>query len=407
MNLLLRLYLKRTLTILLVLLIISLIYFFYQPGVTVFNNNIANPVYPHVEDLKLWLYFVVCFIAVTLIFFSILFLLSIYYDYKRERNARLTSGYEKYFAEKLSEYLLSEKYNDKHERDAFVRSVKPYTVKWIQIDALFSIYTRIQEAVTINFSSKFILLLKDLGLYDKQKKLLYSISNVQRIIAMKMLSYLRINDYNDRILYYTKSKNHALRTEADAALVRLMGNTDTGLSFIEQKYTLSLLDINVLVNAVLKNFKTDIDYEGLLTSNYVSKKIVGALLIKDRKLKEYKHLLFQKPYTVTQNLLLRQTIWDSFLELADESETVHAVMRDFENEPDEVKMLILEKLHQIKDVRFKEFLAKIAERQSLLVKIEILKILFNNDIKRFISFKDSKDSELRKAFNEVTDMNIN
>jgi len=168
-----------------------------------------------------------------------------------------------------------------------------------------------------------------------------------------------------------------------------------------------LLDINVMVNAVLKNFKADIDYESLLTSNYVYKKIVGALLIKNRKLKEYKHLLFQEQQTDTRNLLLRQTKWDSFLELADESETADAVLNKFENEPDEVKVLILEKLHQIKDVHLKDFLVKVAEKQSLLVKIEILKILFNNDINRFLLFKDSDDLELNKAFNEVSDININ
>ena len=390
-----------------ILSIIILVYFFYTPGITIYNINIVNPFYAQVMGLETWLYFVVCFIFISLILFLILFLLSIYYDIKREREARLTLTYEKYFAEKLADYLLSEKYNNKHERNVFVSTVKPFTVKWIQIYALFSIYTRIQETLTINLSPKFIILLKDLELYDKQKTLLYSLNIAERIIAMKLLSYLRIRDYNERILYYTKRKNHALRTEADAALVRLMGNTDTNLSFIEQKYRLSLLDINVMVNAILKNFKTDIDYEGLLTSNYVYKKIVGALLIKNRKLKGYKHLLFKEQQTDTRNLLLRRTKWASFLQLADESETVDAVLKDFENEPDEVKFLILEKLHQIKDVHLKDFLVKVAEKQSLLVKIEILKILFNNDISRFLLFKDSDDLELNKAFNEVSDININ
>ncbi|MEF8810541.1 MAG: hypothetical protein V5A47_06445 [Bacteroidales bacterium] len=319
----------------------------------------------------------------------------------------MTLKYEKYFAEKLADYLLSEKYNNTHERNAFVSTVKPFTVKWIQIYALFSVYTRIQEALTIDLSPKFTILLKDLGLYNKQKALLYSLNNVERIIAMKMLSYLRINDYNERILYYTKSRNYALRTEAFAALVRLKGNTDTGLSFIEGKHRLSLLDINVIVNAVLKNFKTDIDYENLLTSNHVCKKIVGALLIKNRKLKEYKHLLFQEQYSKIRNLLLRQTIWDSFLDLAEEREAVDAVLENFDAEPDEVKLIILDKLQEIDNERLQSFMVRICEYQPLLVKIKILKILFNNDISRFLFFKDSDDIELKKAFNEITDININ
>ncbi|MBS3775455.1 MAG: hypothetical protein KGY70_09720 [Bacteroidales bacterium] len=315
--------------------------------------------------------------------------------------------YEKYFAEKLADYLLSEKYNNAHEKNAFVSTIKPFTVKWIQIFALFSVYTRIQEALTIDLSPKFTILLKDLGLYNKQKALLYSLNNVERIIAMKMLSYLRINDYNERILYYTKSRNYALRTEAFAALVRLKGNSDTKLSFIEGKHRLSLLDMNVIVNAVLKNFKTNIDYEHLLTSNHVSKKIVGALLIKNRKLKEYKHLLFQEQYSKIRNLLLRQTVWDSFLDLAEEREAVDAVLENFDAEPDEVKSTILDKMQEADNERLQSFMVRISENQPLLIKIKILRILFNNDISRFLSFKDSNDIELKKAFNEISDININ
>jgi hypothetical protein len=411
MNLLLRLYFKKTIEILLQvalgILLISLVYFFYQSEVTVFKHTFFNPFYAYVKDLELWLYFVVCFIVVTFFLFFTLYVFSFYYDAKRKRNAGLTLRYEKFFAEKLSEFLLSERYDNKEERKAFISSLYRFTKKRIQIDALFSIYTRIQETLAIDLSSKFIILLKDIGLYHKQKSFLYRRKNDKRIIAMKMLSYLRINDYNDRILYYTKSHNYALRTEAYAALVRLLGNNDKELSFIGDKHRLSLLDINVVVNAVLKNFKTEIDYESLLTSNHVCKKIVGALLIKNRKLKEYNHLLFQNQYIETRNLLLRQAMWDSFLDLAEESDAVDAILEKFDDEPDEVKLLILEKSHEIEAPRFNDFIVEKIESQSLLVKIEILKILFNNDVGRFIFFKDSNDLEVKKAFNEVSDININ
>lgn len=159
MGLLLRLYFKKIFQIfpwvILVSLLISLVYFFYQPEVTVFKYNIANPFYAQVKNLELWLYFVVCFIVVTFFLFFTLYVFSFYYDAKRERSASLTSRYEKFFAEKLAEYLLSERYDDKHERNAFVKSIYRFTGKRIQIDALFSIYTRIQETLTINLSAKF------------------------------------------------------------------------------------------------------------------------------------------------------------------------------------------------------------------------------------------------------------
>lgn len=411
MNLQLQYNLKRGMRLflraLLAFLLAGMAYFFYQPGMRVFNTNLVNPLYAHVENLAPWLYVVVCFIVFFLFLFLFLFALSNYYDHKREREAKLVLNFEEFFSERLSEYLLSDRYADLDERTVFVESVAPYTRKSIQVEVFFNIYTRIQETVTINLSPKFITLLKDLRLYEKQESFLYSNKIDKRIIGMKMLSYLRINDFNKRILYYTQSPSYALRSEAFAALIRLMDNNDKRISFIGDQHSLSLLDINVVVNAVLKNFKTDIDYASLLTSAQVCKKIVGALLIKHRKLSEYSHLLFKDANLGTRNLLLRQSAWDSFLELSEESEFVEVIMRNFDAEDEEVKVMILKKLSEAEDERFLEFLGNIAESQPLLVKIAALKTLFNSDISRFISFKDSTDVELKKAFKEVSDININ
>lgn len=411
MNLQLRLYFKKGikifLRILLVLFLTGAAYFFYQPGVRIINVNLVNPFYSHVGNLEPWLYVVVCFIVIFLFLFLFLFFLSNYYDNKRKREARLVFNHEKFFSERLSEYLLCDKYEHPEERKAFVRTIAPYTRKSFQIEVLFNTYTLIQETLAINLSPKFIILLKDLRLYDKQESFLYSSRIHKRIIGMKMLSYLRITDFNKRILYYTQSPNFALRTEAFAALVRLMDNTDQRLSFIGGQHSLSLLEINVVVNAVLKNFKTDIDYTRLLTSTQVCKKIIGAQLIKHRKLNEYSHLLFEGQYKGTRNLLLRKSVWDSFLELSEESEFVDVILNRFDAEAEEIKILILEKLSEVENPMFLGFLSDIVEQQSLLVKIEALRTLFNSDISRFISFKNATDIELKKAFNEVTDININ
>ncbi|PWD97924.1 hypothetical protein [Marinilabilia rubra] len=411
MNLQLRLYFKRGIKIflrtLLVLLITGMAYFFYQPGVRIFNTNVDNPFYARVANLEPWLYLVVCLIVFFLFLFLFLFFLSYYFDLKRKREAKLVLIHENFFSERLSEYLLCAKYENLEERKAFVRTIAPFTRKTFQIEVLFNTYTFIQETLAINLSHKFIILLKDLRLYNRQKSFLYSSRIYKRIIGMKMLSYLRIADFNKRILYYTHSPNYALRTEAFAALVRLMDNTDQRLSFIGEHHSLSLLEINVVVNAVLKNFKTDIDYKSLLTATQVCKKIVGAQLIKHRKLNEYSHLLFEGQNIGTRNLLLRQSVWDSFLELSEESEFVDVILERFDAEAEEVKILILEKLSEAENPRFLEFLGDIVERQPLLVKVEALKTLFNSDIVRFITFKGSTDIELKKAFNEVSDININ
>ncbi len=404
-------YIKTVLKILLWLTIsisiFSLGYYFYQPGITIFNINIHNPFYEYIESLELWLYLVVCFSVITIINVFILIFLSLYYDYTREIKTKLRLRYETLFSEKIAEYLLSDKYDDKTKISAFVNSIKRFTKKRIQIESLFSIYTNIQENLAVNLSDKFKILLKELGVYDKQKSFLYSTKNDKRILAMKMLSYLRISDYRDRILQYTQSKNFALRTEAYAALIRLMEKDDSLLVFIGIKHRLSLLDINVILNAVLKNFKTDIDYPALINSDLESKTILGALLIKHRKLKEYSDLLFQQQHFESRDILFKQVMWDSYLELVTENEAVDTILKHFNNEPDDVKHVILEKVDTITNKRFLNLLVNTIESQTLLNKIEALKLLFNNDVDKFISFKDSKNPEIVMAVNEVSDININ
>ncbi|MFO8066204.1 MAG: hypothetical protein R6U11_01345, partial [Bacteroidales bacterium] len=279
------------LRLLLILLVLIPVYFFYQPQISIFDVTINNPFYKYIESLEVWLYLILYFSIVSFINIFILFSLSIYFDYKKEKAAKMRERYEKFFAERLTEYLLFEKYNDENKTDEFVKSIKQFTKKRIQIDAIFSTYTKIQETLALDLSEKFKLVLKKLGIYNKQKLFLYSNNNDERIIAMKMLSYLRIQDHKERITYYSKSKNHALRTEAYAALIRLMEKDDVLTAFIKQKHDLSLLDINVVINAVLKNFKTKIDYESLLNSTLLRKTIIGSLLVKYRNLNQYNKLL--------------------------------------------------------------------------------------------------------------------
>ncbi|MFO8066310.1 MAG: hypothetical protein R6U11_01885, partial [Bacteroidales bacterium] len=232
-------------------------------------------------------------------------------------------------------------------------------------------------------------------------------------IAMKMLSYLRIQDHKDRITFYSKSKNHALRTEAFAALIRLMEKDDVLTAFIKQKHDLSLLDINVVINAVLKNFKTKIDYESLLNSTLLRKIIIGSLLVKYRNLNQYNKLLLNHIKNGNSNIkgnhyiLLRNIVWDAFLETADENVALEAITSHLNIEPDEVKQVILEKSYKIKDKRLTELISNIIESLTLINKVEALKILFNTDVNRFIDFKYSENTETVKAFNEVSDININ
>ena len=398
---------KILLRIVLGALLVLPVYFFYQPSINILNTIIYNPFYIYTEQLELWLYLVLYFSIISFINVFVLFFLSVYFDYKREKTSKRRLRYEKFFTERITEYLLSNEYDNEGKTDEFASHLKPFTKKRIQVEALFSTYTKIQETLALNLSEKFKILLKKLDIYEKQKAFLYSNNNDERMIAMKMLSYLRIHDFKDRIGLYAKSKNHALRTEAFAALIRLMEKDNVLVKFIGMQYNLSLLDINVVFNAVLKNFKTEIDYDTLLKSALERKTIIGALLVKFRNLKEYNEHLINHIASDNNNILLRQMVWDAFLETASKTKAIEMINTHLLNEPDDVQQVILEKANEFNDKSLNENLVANIEQFSLLSKIEALKALFRNDVNRFIDFKYSENSETIKAFNEVSDININ
>lgn len=81
----------------------------------------------------------------------------------------------------------------------------------------------------------------DLGLTKETKRKLYSRHWHLKIKAMKELSHLEINNYNNKIVKYVNSKNDTLRMEAQIAMVRLSDETKNPFSFLshlKQKFSL-------------------------------------------------------------------------------------------------------------------------------------------------------------------------
>ncbi len=397
---------KLSVYIILALLALFMVYFFYQPEVEFLNMVIYNPFYDYIKNLQLWLYLVLYFSIISFINVFILFFLSLYFSYRRERALNLKSRYDKIFAERLTDYLLTDRYNEEHNKAKFIKSIKRITKNHLQIESLFSVYTKIQETLTIDLSHKFKTLLKETGIYYKQKVFLYSDNPDERIIAMKMLSYLRINDFENRILYYSNSKNHAIRTEAFASLIRLMDKDANLISFIGEQHRLSLLDINVVINAVLKNFKMYINYPALVASPRVYKAIIGLMLIKCREKTEYAHLIFLHKHLESNDNMLKLIAWDCLFDLLPEKQSVKVILERFDEQPDDVKHLILKRMHSIRDGNFLDILKNAIENQTLINKVEALKVLFNNNFSEFAEYRNSNDPDVLKAFKEVSDINI-
>jgi hypothetical protein len=400
-------YLRLLLKVLILFLVIFSVYFFYQPSISVFGLEIPNPIFENVDELEWWVYLIIYFVTMSFVNILVFVLLSVYYTYQREKTQKKILSLKFIFVNKIVDYLFSRSYEDKTTKEKLYKTIKKLTKDKLHAEAFFAAITRIQETVALDLSEKFKNLLNEANLNGKLNQFLYSFDLGDRILAMKVISYLRIKEYEDRITFYSQSENFALRTEAFAALIRLMDKDHHLVKFIGEKHNLSMLDINVIVNAVLNNFKMDINYISLLSSPLARKVIVGLMLSKYRYRKDSRSLILILNYIGNDDPLLNRLAWDAFLSLVPENEGVDIIIDRFNNEPEDVKLMILQNSHGVKDKRFFDFLNEVIKNESMQVKVEAMKILFNESFSNLSQFLMSDDIEIKMALNEVTDLNIN
>ncbi len=382
------------------------LYFLFQTNINFGDFEFINPVYPR---FKWWQCLVVYLIVINILGIFIFIILSLYFTSQRSKHENILPRLSNTFVNLIVEYLYSEKYNIEKEKEAFYRKINFFAKNKLYIEALFTSITKIQETVAINHSDDFKELLNKTELNDQIDKFLYSYNLSDRILAMRIISYLRIrNDkYKDKIYEYSDSKNYALRTEAYGALIRLMEGDNQLAEFIGSKYDLSLFDINIIVNAVIKNHKMNINYIDFLSSDLNRKIIVGLMLSGYRYRKGSRSLILILNFIGNQDPLLNELAWSSFLKLVPKDEGVDIILDRFEQETDEIKVMILKNSHQTESERFYKFLQDIVFSNQLLVKIEAIKILFNEKFEFVAPFVKSENEAVLMALHEVSDLNIN
>ncbi len=404
-------YVKKILIILFWLIlsiaVVACIYVFYRSETEILQYKIINPFYEYVEKMPFWIYLVLYFTAFSLFSVFLFIALSIYFSIQRNRSSKAIDRYSKFFAFVLTNCYLSSIYQDDNFQENLIKKLKPFVKKQIQLEALFRVYTKIQETLAMDLSDKFKRLLSNLNLYKKIDDFLFDEDFDNRILAMKVLSYLRIHDNEKQIIKYSDNKNFALRTEAYAALIRLMKNDEHLVKFIGNKHQLSVLDMNIIVNAVLKNFKLNIDYKGLLSSENPRKIMIGLMLAKYRYRKNSRNLILILNHIGNADAMLNKLAWDALMTIVPENEVIEIIIDRFENEQEDVKLLILKKSHNIENQRFLTFLDKIIKNQPLLVKVEAMKILFENDFDALANYTNSQNEEIQKAYKETACVFIN
>lgn len=388
-------------------LFLALFYIFYNPETTFSGVHFTNPFYQFIQQFPDWIYFVFCFIFVSVSFIFIFIARSLHFTINRERETAQRERYYTFFSYILTNYFLSDYFNTEARRRRLFRKIKPYLKNRAQLTSFIEAHLKIQETLAMDLSGELLHLINRLQLMNKIETFLYQGEFDDKILAVKIISYLRINSNDKQIMKLARSKNIALRTEAYAALIRLMKNDEYLQNFIGEKFELSMLDINVIVNSVLKNQKANIDYKALLSSGNINKNKLGLMLAKYRYSSNTENTALITAFIDNADPVIRMLAWDALLSVVSINEVTDLIIKRFENETEEIQLIILQKSEIITDNRVSDFLSSIIYQQSLLVKIETLRILFKSDINLLAKFDGVTDKELALAYKEVSCVFIN
>lgn len=383
--------------------LLSLIYFFYTEQVSVFEFSVKNPFFKYVKSIEWWKYLIICFIVLSVLNVIVLGILNLYYTTKRIKDERLKNHYNSFFTKYLIDYLFPA-YSNNIPQVALIKKLKKRIKTKMQIVSLFSIYTRIQENVALDIKENFIDLLDKLFLRKYIKKFLMSNDFSDIILALKIINYLQIKDYNRTILRYTSSKNYALRTEAIATFINLKEKGNLSI-LMDYSYQLSLLDVNVIINALLKNDRISIDFEPLFNATDPNKILISVLIAKHKKKTKYLNEI--KNLIGYPNEMINFELWDTFLTLAEDEDCMEFILSSFSLQSEKIKLLILSKNLNLKKQKYIDFIIQIVQNdKSLYVKAKSLRILIKQRFDKVPQFYNSSDINIIKAYNEAIDFNI-
>ncbi len=395
-------YLLKLFWLVIALLLLFGAYSFYHDETELFGFTFINPYYEYIRSMPFWTYLVLCSTAFSILSIFVFMSFSLYYSFQKTMVANTRSKYYKYFSYLLSNYFLSDFTKNKDFNNKLLFKIKTHLRTRQQRLAFLDSYLRIQENVAVSLSDDFEHLMQKLNMQKRIESLIYNVDLDDKILAMKMLSYIHNHSSDRQIIKYSQSNNFALRTEAYASLIRLMEKDEHLINFIGVNHNLSMLDINIIVNAVLKNHKMRIDYQALLASQNPRKIMVGLLLAKHRYKRGKGNTILIINFIGNPNLEFNKLAWDALLELVPEEELIDIIIDRFDKESEDVKILILENISNLESKRFYDFLKSIIAQQPLLVKIKAVKLIFNSEYDTLAIFDEFQNEELKSAYEEVS-----
>ena len=393
--------------IFIVLVNVTLVYIAFHIShfhVKIGEHNIYSLLYPYDRKIEWWFYVLVFIILLSVINVFILFLLSIYFNFRMNRNQAVRARYESIITDNIIRYLYSDPLKDSGSEEEYCLILRSCLKTKRLMEIFFSVMIRIQEMVDEDLSVRYNNLIGNLKLKRSILSFLYSRKLSEKIISLKVISCLKLRGSERIISRYSISSNYVLRIAALETLIKL-SETDHLNVLLSHEKLISKLDINVIINGIEKNRKADIDYLSLIRSELPRISVTGLFLIKSRNKSELKE--FIKPFLENNDSMLRSAAWEVFTYFAGTEEDLDLMRQRYNNELLHIRTLIVRSIRSFSQSdKVLDFLDEIIKKDNLLLKIEALKLLFEKNADRFMSYRASGDRSIDSAYNEIVDLNL-
>lgn len=379
--------------------------FLTNPGFFIFRFYFENPIYLKFPN---WAVLIFVFILFSFASFFMFFLVNLFLTSQRKRTERQSKKLQSLFIKLIISYLYPIEYSIDEEYKTIARLNRFINNSFSKKEFLVSI-TKVSEVINTDFSYQFTSLVLKLKLESFVKSLLYSANLSDKILAMHIIYYLDLSNesYLKRIMKYSESENFALRMESYITLIRLMKDGSELVKFIGEKYNLSMLDINVIVNAILNNPMLKIDFIKLLSSEKTRKILVGLLMAQYKYRDNSRSIILILNQLDNENLIVKKLAWNAYLSLVPEKEGFDLIKEHYHELNNTIKLLIIKQFNFYNNKAEIDFLDDLILNEPVSIKIEALKKMFKLNMKMFIKYVEIEDPVMVSVCSEIIDMNVN
>ncbi|MDD3321653.1 MAG: hypothetical protein PHS59_09440 [Paludibacter sp.] len=390
-----------------ILLISAGCYCFYLPQLKFGNCICINTNYNYILSLPKWVfilkYLSICFISSSLLLVSF----TAYYILQNKNKKRIYTKYNDLLEIYLFDYLYDETPSDKDRREKLNRikkNLKSDVIKRIFLNRMRRVHFQLDgEIRERNFN-----LLKALRYYHFIQSYLQSPYLRHKLFALRIISDLHLQGYEEYIYKLTKKKNQILSSEALVTLVKLYIYDDQ-LFLIDFTKKLSIWDINRIIEKVKQQKQQqskEINHLKLIKSDINQISAIGIILARVDNKTKLKNIIKNK--IESQDPLVSEQAFLTYISFANDKEDFDYLTYRFEIATENAQIQIIKKMGLFIGKFDKTvFLNWIVENKSICLKIESMKILLCIDSIYYNSrYLKSKDISIQNAYSHIDNRNL-